>query len=51
MTDAQVEIQTFSGTGKWSSKSERLKYMQFTSVQVNTRYLNFYQRHFQRGAA
>jgi hypothetical protein len=50
-TAAQVEFQTFSGTGKWSPKSERLKYSHLTSLQVNTRYLGAYQRHFERSAA
>jgi hypothetical protein len=50
-TAAQVELQTFSGTGRWYPKTERLKYSRLTCVQVNTRYLGFYQRHFQRGAA
>jgi hypothetical protein len=50
-TTAQVEFRTFSGTGKWRAKTERLKYSQITSLQVNTRYISFYQRHFERGAA
>ena len=50
-TAAQVEFQSFSGTGKWSPKTERLKYSQLTSLQVNTRYLAAYQRHFERSAA
>jgi hypothetical protein len=50
-TAAQVEFRTFSGTGKWHAKTERLKYSQITSLQVNTRYIGFYQRHFERGAA
>lgn len=48
---AQVEFLSFSGTGQWSTKTERLKYSQLTSLQVNTRYLGFYQRHFERNAA
>lgn len=47
-TAAQVEFQSFSGTGKWWSKTERLKYSQLTCLQVNTRYLGFYQRYFER---
>jgi hypothetical protein len=50
-TATQVELRTFSGTGKWYAKAERLKYSQLTSLQVNTRYLGFYQRHFERSAA
>ena len=48
---AQVEIQPFSGTAAFSNKFRRLKYSQITSLQVNTRYLGFYQRHFARNAA
>lgn len=47
-TAAQVEFQSFTGTGKWWPKTERLKYSQLTSLQVNTRYLGFYQRYFER---
>lgn len=50
-TAAQVEFHTFTGTGKWAPKTERLKYSQITCLQVNTRYLGFYQRYFQRSAA
>ena len=50
-TAAQVEFQTFSGTGKWAPKNERLKYSQLTCLQVNTRYLGFYQRYFERSGA
>jgi hypothetical protein len=49
-TAAQVEFQSFSGAGKWHPKTERLKYAQLTCLQVNTRYLGFYQRHFDRNA-
>lgn len=50
-TAAQVEFRPFSGTAKWYTKTERLKYVHLTSLQVNTRYANFYQRHFERHAA
>ena len=50
-TAAQVEFHTFTGTGRWSKKTERLRYSQITCLQVNTRYLGFYQRHFERDAA
>jgi len=50
-TATQVEFQTFTGTGIWSSKTERLKYSQITCLQANTRYLGFYQRHFERSTA
>lgn len=50
-TAAQVEFRSFNGTGKWSAKAERLKYSQISCLQVNTRYLGFYQRYFERNAA
>jgi hypothetical protein len=51
ITAAQIELQTFSGTGRWYEKTERLRYSQLTCAQVNTRYVGFYQRHFGRSAA
>lgn len=47
-TAAQVEFHHFSGVAKWAAKTERLKYSQITSLQVNSRYLRFYQQHFER---
>lgn len=49
-TAAQVEFRHFSGVAKWTAKTERLKYSQITSLQVNSRYLRFYQKHFERQA-
>jgi hypothetical protein len=46
IAEAQVEFRHFSGTGRWSANTERFKYSQITSLQVDTRYANFYQRHF-----
>lgn len=51
IAQAQVEIQPFSGAGTFSARPRRLKYSQITSIQVNTRYLGFYQRYFARNAA
>lgn len=51
ITAAQVEFQTFSGIGKWAPKNDRLKFSQLTCLQVNTRYLGFYQRYFERSGA
>ena len=51
VTQTQVEVKTFTGTGKWSPKLQRIKYTQLTCVQANNRYTNFYQRHFDRCAA
>jgi len=50
IAETQVEFHTFTGTGRWASKAERLKFKQITCLQVNTRYLGFYQRHFERDA-
>jgi len=47
-TDAQVEFRSFNGIGKWADKTARLKYAQLTCLQVGTRYIGFYQRHFER---
>lgn len=47
-TAAQVELQTFSGDGRWYPKTERWRYSQLTCVQVDNRYLSFYKRHFER---
>jgi len=49
-TATQVELQIFSGVGKWSKKTEHVKFKQITSLQVNTRYVGFYQRRFERSA-
>lgn len=51
ITAAQIEFHTFSGTGKWATKNDRLKFSQLTCLQVNTRYLGFYQRYFERTVA
>jgi hypothetical protein len=50
-TAAQVEFRSFSGTARWYTRAERLKYAHLTSLQVNTRYANFYERYFERHAA
>lgn len=51
ISQSQVEFLTFSGTGTWSDKLHRFKYSQITSLQANSRYLNFYQKHFDRNAS
>ena len=50
-TATRVELLSFSGAGKLCQKPVRLKYANLTSLQVNTNYANFYQRHFERNAA
>ena len=47
----QVEFHTFTGVAKWAAKTERLKYAQITCLRVGNRYLDFYQRHFERNSA
>ena len=51
ITKSQIEVQTFTGAGNWSSKPRRIMYKQLTCVQANNRYANFYQRYFSRLAA
>lgn len=43
---SHVEFRHFSGTGKWSTKTARLKYSQITCLQVGTRYADFYHHYF-----
>lgn len=50
-TETRVEVHSFSGAGRWAAKPTRMKYANLTSIQVNTNYANFYQRHFERNAA
>ena len=50
-TETRVEVQSFTGAGRWSANPVRLKYAHLTSLQVNTNYANVYQRHFERIAA
>jgi len=44
-------IRHFSGVSNWSEEPERLKYKDITSCQVDTNYINVYQRHFERDAS
>ena len=46
-----VWVRHFSGAGNWSEEPEKLKYKDITSCQVDTNYINVYQRHFERDAA
>jgi hypothetical protein len=48
---AEVEFLTFSGIGRWAAKPEKWKYSQITSLQVNNRYANFYQRYFEQDSS
>jgi hypothetical protein len=48
-TPREVHIHHFSGTANWAQQPTRLKFSDITSCQVDTNYLNVYQRHFERG--
>ncbi len=43
-TEAQGRY--FSGAAKWAKSPEKLKFKEITCCQVDTNYVNFYQRHF-----
>ena len=45
-----VEMQWFSGTGRWDDELATLAFDDITCCQVGTNYLNFYQRYFERTA-
>lgn len=45
-----VEMQWFSGTGRWDEELATLVLDDITSCQVGTNYIKFYQRHFERTA-
>ena len=47
-TGKRVEVQGFTGTARWLPAPTPVSYAHITCVQVNTRYLNAYQRHFER---
>ena len=47
-TAREVHIQHFSGTADWAERPTKLKFSDITSCQINTNYLNVYQRHFER---
>jgi hypothetical protein len=50
-TEALVEFQSFSGTGIWYDDPEQLPISHITRLQAYSRYLSFYQRHFERVAS
>jgi hypothetical protein len=45
-----VEMQWFSGTGRWEDRLATLAFDDITSCQVATNYVKCYQRHFERSA-
>jgi hypothetical protein len=49
-TSVAAYVRCFTGAGRWLDEPVRVKYSDITSCQVDTNYLNFYQRHFDRVA-
>lgn len=47
-TSAAVYVRYFTGTGKWLDELVRVKYSEITSCQVDTNYLKFYEKYFER---
>ena len=47
-TPAAVYVRYFTGTGKWLDELVRVKYSEITSCQVDTNYLKFYEKYFER---
>ncbi|NHZ36436.1 hypothetical protein [Massilia rubra] len=50
LSEAAVEMQWFSGTGRWDDELATLAFADITSCQVDTNYIKFYQRYFERTA-
>lgn len=48
ITRSSVCLRYFSGAGNWDDKPTKLAFNCITSCQVDTNYLNVYQRHFER---
>ena len=46
----EVWLEWFSGAANWGEKPARFKYKDITSCQVDTNYVNAYQRYFDRNA-
>jgi hypothetical protein len=49
-TKTTVQVRHFSGAANWAEYPETLKYKNITCCQVDTNYVNVYQRHFARNA-
>ncbi len=45
-----VAVRTFDGAAEWSADALELRCEELTSCQVNTNYINFYERYFKRRA-
>ena len=50
MDDDTVCFAYFSGIGVWAAAPDEIEFSDITSCQVDTTYLNFYRRHFERHA-
>lgn len=50
ITKSGVWLRYFSGAANWDETPTKLPFGRITSCQVNTNYLNVYQRHFDRRA-
>ncbi len=48
ITNAIVSLRYFTGAGNWDEKPTKLPFKSITSCQVDTNYINVYQRHFER---
>ena len=48
-TSVAVYVRYFTGAGRWLDEPVRVKYRDITACQVGTRYLQFYERYFERG--
>jgi hypothetical protein len=47
-TTTAVQVRHFSGVATWSRTAVKLKFIDITSCQVGTNYINVYQRYFAR---
>jgi hypothetical protein len=48
ITKKGISLRYFSGAGNWNEELKKLLFSRITSCQVNTNYLNVYQRYFER---
>ena len=48
ISKSSVSVEYFSGVGNWDEKPSKIAFANISSCQVNTNYINVYQRHFER---
>lgn len=48
ITEVTVWLRYFSGAGNWDEKPTKLAFNSITSCQVDTNYINVFQRYFER---